>query len=204
MGYVMRNIAAVLFFVSVCFAVERQPQPTNREIFFRLCDSAVTEIASNGLMQFQSVALQTGRDVISSFFHQRFIQGLVLKNIPVFVKTDSTMTTLELTVRESSVFYGEVFNESFFGERRTERKIKLSILATLISNNDGKVITVIQVSRMFVDTVAYSTIDQLNDSAPPMSGYVKPELSFFDSIIEPAIVTVASGVAIYLFFTIRS
>ncbi len=204
MTSVMQNIAVTLVLFSICFASEHEPSKNNREIFFRLCDSAMVEIVSAGINQQMPVTLQTGNDIISSYFHHRFIQGLSLRNIPTYLKTDSAMTTLELTVRESSVFYGEVFTESFFGERKTERKLTLSLNATFISNSNGKVISAVQVSKTFTDTVAYSAVEQFNEQAPPLSGYVRPALTFFDSILEPAIVTIASGVAIYLFFTIRS
>jgi hypothetical protein len=203
-GRSMRNITIVLLLFSICFASEHERPKTNREMLFRLCDSAMSEIVSSNTLGSMPVNLDTGNDTISSYYREQFIQSLVSRNIPVFLRNDSTKTTLKLSVQESSVFFSEVFTESFLGERRTERKIQITIFASLVSNSDKRVISVYEASKNFVDTVAYSIVDQINVHAPPVSSYVKPELTFFDSIVEPAIVTIASGVAIYLFFTIRS
>ena len=200
----LRNIAIGLLLTSICFASEHEQPKTNREIFFRLCDSAMDEIVSSYGIVSMPVYVKTGNDTISSYFREQIIQSLASRNVAVFLRGDSTATTLELNVQESSVFYSEVFTESFFGERKTERNVGLVINVTQISNPGFKVISVHEVIKNFTDTVAYSIVDQVNAPAPPVSKYVKPELTFFDSIVEPAIVTIASGVAMYLFFTIRS
>ncbi|MFA6467506.1 MAG: hypothetical protein WCW35_01315 [Bacteroidota bacterium] len=200
----MQNIVAVLIFLSLCFAGTDGSTLSDREVFIRLTDSTMSGIATEALVNGRPVFVTAGPDTISTFFLHQFIQNLAARSSDVFVRAESTVTTLELNVQESSVFYGEVFTESFFGTRKTERTIVLSVSGTLSSNADGKVIWSGRMTRIYTDTVLYADVDRLSSTTPPVSSYRKPELSFFDSIIEPAVVTIASGVAIYLFFTIRS
>ena len=200
----MRNIAIAVIFVSLGFASQQEPPKTNREIFYRLCDSAMDTMATDALNYRSAIFLKASNDMYSSVLRLQFIQGLSERRVLLFLQPDSTTMTLELSVRESSVLYGEVFSESFLGERKSERTIVLTLFAVFVSHVDGKVIETKQISMINKDTVAFSSINELNDNSFPFSRYKVPEVSFFDSIVEPAIVTIASGVAIYLFFTIRS
>ncbi|MFA5832997.1 MAG: hypothetical protein WDA22_05925 [Bacteroidota bacterium] len=204
MNKLLRNITVILVIFSMCSATGNEPSHSDREILFRLCDSTMQAVASMELQQFHSVRLLSTNDQNTTYFQTQFIQGLVSRNIPLFVEKDSSETTLELTVRESSVLYSELFTDSFLGSRKTERTVAFSIVASLISHMNGKVLWSKAFSSSFVDTVLYSEIEQLHDGSIPLTKNRVPTLSFFDSILEPAIVTIASGVAIYLFFTIRS
>ncbi|MFA6438638.1 MAG: hypothetical protein WCX28_04975 [Bacteriovoracaceae bacterium] len=199
----LRYITIVLFFSSLCTAEEHESAATHREIFFQLSDSVMFDV-SQKLKAYRSIAMVTRRDSFTSYYQPLFVHGLMSQNIPLFLNTDSTETTLELTVRESSIFHGEAFYQSFLGHRSIERRIVFTITGTLISVQEGKILWSKQFSRTFSDTVRYDQLEQLDYSVPPVTAYVRSELSFFDSIVEPVIVTIASGVAIYLFFTIRS
>ncbi|MFA6456743.1 MAG: hypothetical protein WCW40_07975 [Bacteroidota bacterium] len=200
----VQNIVVVLLFLSHCFAGEKETPITNREVFFRLCDSTMSGLATEAFVKSRSVYLTAGHDTITNYFQNQFLQNLASRNIDVFVRVESTETTLALNVREASVIYGDAFTESFLGSRKTERKVTLSVSGVVITNNDGKVAWSGSITKTYSDTVLYAAIEQLNAGNPPVTAYSIPELSFFDSILEPAIVTIASGVAIYLFFTIRS
>lgn len=204
MNYTGRIIVIIVVCGSFCSASEPTTPNSNREIFFQLCDSVTNKIITEGIQHHQSINLKTGIDTFTSSLRSQFIHGLVSRNISVFQQSPSSEMTLEITVRGSSVLYGEVFTEYFLGTRKTERIVSLNINAFVISQSDGKVIWSKQFLESLIDTVNYSEMERLNDSTLPLTDYKKAELSFFDSILEPAIVTIASGVAIYLFFTIRS
>jgi hypothetical protein len=199
----LRYITIVVFLSSLCTAAEHGRSVSSREIFFQLCDSVMSDV-SRSVDPSRSIAVTAVRDTFTEYFQPLFLQGLMRRNIPVFIKQNATKTTLELTVRESSVFYGEAFTDSFFGSRKTERKSVLTITGTLISVTDGKVVWTNEFTRMMTDTVMFAETELLDREAPPLTSYTRPEFSLFDSILEPAIITIASGVAIYLFFTIRS
>lgn len=206
-----RYIISVLLLCSVVvaceasFGSEKNTPATHRERLFRLSGFIMHDVAAKGLSsEPAAITLQLEKTKQGEFFRHSIIQSLIAKNISVYERQTSADTTLELSVRESSVVYGEVFSESLFGSRKVERKINLKFDVSLSSVTQGNIFWSQTVSHSLVDTVFFSDVAKLHDSAIPLSTYSQPELSFLESIIEPAIVTVAAGVAIYLFFTIRS
>ncbi len=199
-----RDILFFLVYVSLCFSAENNPVATNREIFFALSDSVIGTIVNQRLKQYSSITIKTSNDTFTKYFRQQFLSNLALKDKTIFENNATTETTLELSVQESSVLFGELFTESFLGRKKVERKVLLTLNVTLTSSSDGKIIFSNQVSESIVDTLNFTDIDQINNNSLPMTRYQKPELSFFDSVLEPAIVIFSTGVAVYLFFTIRS
>ncbi len=196
-----RNILLLFVFSSICSASD--PVRSDREILIQLCDSVMSKISVD-VKEIASITLSVGKDTATSFFQPYIVQGLVSRNIPIYIGKDSTTTTLELNVQESSVLYGDVFTQSIFGERKCERTSSLTLIGSGTSNCDGKISFSHRYSITHKDTIAFSMIEQLTASAFPITRFTRPQLSFFDSVVEPAIVTVASGIIIYLFFTIRS
>lgn len=198
-----RYIACLVILCSLSTAGEHGRSETHREIFFRLSDSVMTAV-SKEIVPIRSVAVLAERDTFGMYFHPLFREGLMRNSVPLFVKTDSAETTLELTVRESSVFYSEPFSESLFGSSKNVRRNTLLVTGTLISASDGKALWTKDFSYSCSDTVFTSDMRHIENGTPPLTSLVRPERSLFDSLIEPAIITIASGVVIYLFFTIRS
>lgn len=199
----LRYITIGMFFLSLCTAAEQDYTISNREVFYRLSDSLISA-ASNDVNSNSSLIVSMPRDTFSSYFQPIFLQSFAARNIPIVQRSDSSHMSLDLSVREATVVYSEVFSESFFGSRKTRRSVTLSATGTLVSAAEGKVLWSKQYVVSFSDTVNFAETENLGSSSPPLTAYVPPELSLFDSILEPAIVTIASGVAIYLFFTIRS
>lgn len=201
MTTVRRNILFLFLLSAICSAADRMG--TDREVLAQLSDSLMGMV-SGDLSGPSSLTVKVGDDSVSTFFRPTFILDLSERGHQLFLKSDSTTTTLELNVQESSVFYGEIFTGSLFGPRLTERSVTLSVIGTISSNGDGKILRSRTYSLTAKDTVQYSMIDQLTSSSLPYTRITRPELSFFDAFLEPAIVTISSGIVIYLFFTIRS
>lgn len=199
-----RNIFIFLIYVSLCFSAEEIPVVSNREVFFSLSDSIINSITILQLKQHSSISLKTSNDTFTNYFRQHFINSLVSNKKSISENTTTPEPILELSVKESSVFFGESFTESFLGNKKSERRVQLTVLSTLKSSIDGNILFSEQFTKTKVDTVNLSTIEQMNNSSLPMTNYQMPTLSFFDSILEPAIVIFSTGIAIYLFFTIRS
>lgn len=122
----------------------------------------------------------------------------------ISVVTDSTLsdTTMSVAFRRVSIEYGKTFSNSIFGTLYTVRTTALSVDVSI--STQKKIMWAGSGTLAGIDTVRYSDIQDLHSNNLPTTMYTSPTLSFFDSIFEPLIITVASGVAIYLFFTIRS
>lgn len=110
---------------------------------------------------------------------------------------------LEIGLAEAGVSYGRAFRGSFFGKQQTQRRIRTTISANLRSANN-EVLFAGNLSRVFIDTVRTGVIAELETAGIPFTHGKAPEEGFFDTILEPAIIIGAAGVAIYLFFTVRS
>ncbi|HAP35284.1 MAG TPA: hypothetical protein DCQ28_04840 [Bacteroidetes bacterium] len=199
-----RNILFFLLYVSLCLASENKPVASNREILFALSDSVISKIIGQQLQHYSSITIKLDNDTLTTVYRQRFINGLVSKNITVFENKISSETTLELSVHESSVYFGEIFTESFFSKKMVERTVRLSVSASFSSSIDGRILWSKLFSESMVDTVNFADIEHINNSSIPITSFHQPELSFIDSVLEPAIVIFSTGVAVYLFFTIRS
>lgn len=201
MESIRRNIVLTFFIASLCSAAD--PHPTERELLFQQCDSLLRSVVRD-IGSFPSITLILGQDSVTTFYRPNIVHGFSNTTIPVYMTNDSNGTVLELHVQHSSVEYGGVFTETFFGSRRCERTTSVALLATVLSGETRQIISSRSYASSVKDTVDLSLVEQLHSSSIPLTRFTAPTLSFFDSILEPAIVTVASGIIIYLFFTIRS
>ena len=80
----------------------------------------------------------------------------------------------------------------------------VSILFNLMRNSDGKVLRSDWDSLARTDTIAVAEIHDLERGTERLSPGVPPEPSWLEKFLEPVIIGGAAGVAVYLFFTIRS
>lgn len=195
MTALLRSITCAVLIGTVCAAAEHGASGSTRTQFLRLCDSTAS-VLSNELRTYRSVAVSAESDTFSSFYTPLIAYGLGERGIPAAADAPS----IHCLVRVAAVEYGEPFTESFFGPRRCTRTVAL----TVSIRGDLPVTCPARISFSCSDTVLVSDIPMLDASAPPRTKVVLPERSWLDTVLEPAIITVASGVAIYLFFTIRS
>lgn len=141
---------------------------------------------------------------LNDLVQQSVIRDLRNRIGVIFVEQANADTVLTYHAIEAAVSYGTPFSRTFLGQRVVERFVSIDVELTLTSSITKAVIHSVRKRCTAVDTVLFSQLRLLDDSAPPFVKIVPAQYSFFDSIIEPAVVTIASAVAIYLFFTIRS
>jgi len=196
------NICVVL--VAIFGYVSGEELPTShRHIVYTLSDSLVRKIISETTLP-SKLTILFDNNATSEFVRPAVLQALIGNNVALYQQRNAADTTLELSVQKLSVQFGDVFSDSFFGSRKSQRTVKLICDITVSSQNSGKIILARSYEIAYSDTVRYTEIESLRDMSIPFTSYTEPALSFFDSILEPAIIIVASGTAIYLFFTIRS
>jgi hypothetical protein len=200
MNGMRRYITISFFFFSLCTAADLHRTPSVRDVMFRLCDS-VAASAAQVLRQGSIVVNSTALDSVDRFYTPFLQQGISLAGLTI---QDQAETALTFSVRDASVHYGETFTTSFFGTQRSIRTVRLTVMATAISQQHTEQNWSKEFSTIHTDTVLVEQIASLADFAPVLTSYILPERSFFETFIEPAIVTVSAGVAVYLFFTIRS
>jgi hypothetical protein len=75
---------------------------------------------------------------------------------------------------------------------------------TAMRFEDGKILWAKSKGASLVDTVYVDDIPNLQVSSERIAKGVMPQRSAMEKFIEPFIIVGAAGVAVYLFFTIRS
>lgn len=190
---------------AVCFASDHSAQQSHRSIIKQLTQQTVEGIIDRCFTVLPaSIAVSMDNSALNTMVHHDVAESFLSKKIAVFTSQASADTVFEFSAYDVTLKYGEPFTESFFGRRKVNRTISLSVQFSFLSQSQHKVIATQKMTVTTVDTIDYAVVQTLNDPSIPFSSVIEPQLSFFDSILEPAIVTVASAVVIYLFFTIRS
>ncbi|MBI3189318.1 MAG: hypothetical protein HYZ33_01590 [Ignavibacteriales bacterium] len=142
-----------------------------------------------------------------SFVSQTIVSELQSKGVQVFIEsTTVTPSFLELQINspELRISYGDSFRESFLGETKANRTVTVSLpfLAKDVQSN-----SVLQSGTLlynYSDTVSTDMISLLEQQGIPSTHAPMPERNFFDRLLEPLIIIGATGVAVYLFFHVRS
>lgn len=117
---------------------------------------------------------------------------------------DSAEVILEFGLRGSHITYSNLRRRSFFGERIVDRAVKVSLSARASRPSTNEVIFSRDTDSSFEDTIAASDIQRVESASLPITKGELESGGFPGSIVEPAVVVGALGVAIYLLFHVRS
>lgn len=118
--------------------------------------------------------------------------------LKTLVEDPNSIYSLDVLVKKNEVKFPEVVSYPLFGEEKIKREISLDI-SYLISKNGLKVKS-FDFNETNVDTIQLSRIRQ---------GETKffselPEIPVYRRLVEPAIISAATGAIVYLFFITRS
>ncbi len=141
---------------------------------------------------------------INLFLRNSILRSLQVRFQNLFFNNIAIDTTLKIDATKIQIVYSAPFTEHWFGAQKTERTVTVDISFELFSKSSGKILLAAAFQRAHNDTIRYSSIPDFEDLQEPLTIGKKPKLPFFQNVIEPAIITLAAGIAIYLFFTVRS
>ena len=96
------------------------------------------------------------------------------------------------------------FRKGLFGKKYVNRSVKVSMQAQVIESETGNVLLSRHFTDEFHDTVVVDNVNLLEDENIPMTRAKLPDESLIDRFIEPIVIIGATGVAVFLFFHIRS
>ncbi len=119
---------------------------------------------------------------------------------------DSLRFTRQLDIQSFSlgVVYDGLYREGLFGTKKVRRTVSASITFESIATATSEILSSGTLSDHRVDTVEADNIRKLESPASPSTRAQLPPEEFIDRYIEPFIIIGATGVAVYLFFHIRS
>lgn len=195
----------ILSAVSLCsiFDFGYSSSISEREVVRSISDSVVnTMIDEAGIVPASSVFFQYEQGTSQPVFYNSITRTLLSRGISIVQQKSLSDTSFVITMAQASIHYGDTFSESFLGSEYVCRTVTVSYEGVL--STAAKVLWSGINSISCTDTVQYSEIKDLHSDDIPLSSYTLPPMSVFNSIFEPLLVSIASGVAIYLFFTIRS
>lgn len=87
--------------------------------------------------------------------------------------------------------------------RRLAREVRLTLQYT-IANADGRLLADNRCAPTRGDVIARADVDAVQSDAYPETLADLPPGGWFRRVLEPAVLTAATAVAVYLFFTLRS
>ncbi len=201
----LKNILIAALFCCGCGYVIAEENKSNNEIFFALSKKIIQRTVENAKIQPHTKVsckiLNTNRN---TYLRQSIVETLRETPLEVFFGDSLADVSASFNVSTLSINYSKGFSEHFFSGRKTERTISVAIQAEYVERQSNRLVWAETAQETFTDTVDVTSIDELEKSSKGIADTRYGQYSFFDKILEPFVITVASAVAIYLFFTIRS
>ena len=138
------------------------------------------------------------------FMYHRFVEILADSGYSVSQNVNDPAgrsTLLEVGVEEFGVDYMPVKRGSIFRARRILRHAKGTFSFRI---TDGSTEQIIRATEQVSDTIPYKKREQVENRALPFTLGDVPEGSITDRYLGPAVIITATGIVVYLFFSIRS
>lgn len=183
-------------------AVEKK---SNANILYQVCQEAVASSISDAqIPDTSTIVLKIEDGEVNRFFADHLTESFRQRFPSLFTRKTASGIEICVSVGAVSVVYGQSFSDGFLSARRSERRIDVGLRMTAMRFEDGKILWAKSKGASSVDTVYVNDIPDLQLSSERIAKGVMPQGSAMEKFIEPFIIVGAAGVAIYLFFTIRS
>ncbi len=186
--------------VVLSFSIQAQTK-TNLEIFKVLVDSSISEIFDKISNPQKDIYLNLKLGASYNIFEDQIIKSFQIRG----QKTSTVNNSLEnlalsYTIENTSVNYGEIFRDGFFGDNLVQRKI--SITGTYWLQVRESMVKNFYYENS--DTINVGDIQELDNSSYPLTKGKIPSEPFLSNLFEPVIAIATAAVVITLFFTVRS
>lgn len=126
----------------------------------------------------------------------------VFRNFPKDTSFESTV--LEVHNCNVLIYYSEPFSKHMLGETFVQRLVLFSIEGQVYNFKNSRVILPIKLEKQYTDEIIYSDIEMLEESPLKFTYGAKAGITFWQEILEPAIVVSSVLAALLLLFTQRS
>jgi hypothetical protein len=178
---------------------------SNADVMSDLCRQAVERFCADVIIPDTTVvSLNIESGEANRFFTPTLVQAFRRHFASLYTRRSVSTIEISASIGKVSVLYGEAFSDGLFSGRKCMRTIDLEVQVAATKNDDGKVLWAGTTKASHADTVYVSDIRELQKSSQWLSNGVLPAPSALERFIEPIIIGGAAGVAVYLFFTIRS
>ncbi len=138
------------------------------------------------------------------FIHHRVVDVLTKSGFSIAgIREDETSDyyTLEVGVERFGVTYSNAKRQSLFGSRVMTRQVH-GIFSFRI--NGGEKERVLRISESVTDVIPYGKQEDVENRALPFTQADLPGGSLTERYLGPAVIIAATGIVVYLFFSVRS
>jgi hypothetical protein len=190
----MNKLLILLLFNTLVFTQTK----TNLEVFYSLLDTVVITAAG-------SAVSGTNSDVRTYFFdageanpvfYNRAANEMLTRNYKNVPVQDAQLVMI---VDKTSVMYGEMFRDGFFGSYYIPRNLYMhGNFLNKIENKSQ------DFNLVHSDTIAVDSLEYVESQMYDFTKGNVPAEPFFSSLLEPTVAIVTTALAVVLFFAIRS
>jgi hypothetical protein len=176
---------------------------TNAEMLHKVLDKSVLDLAEH-LRVDMPIAVQVRYPGYDWFIRHRIVETLTGSGYRVAgngADAGAGQLTLDVGVERLGVRYSDLRRPSMFRSRVMTRRAE-AVLSIQLSGEE-KVI-VVRSSESIIDTVPYSSRAEIENAALPFTVADPPSGSAVERYLGPAVILAATGIVIYLFFSVRS
>jgi hypothetical protein len=202
---VFRN-SAVLFLCAFLYTVPVSAQhetKSNAELLDTVIERSVRQLSEN-LPGNSPVIVQVHFPEYEWFLRHRAIEVLTDMGYTVTGFTDEIdddRRIVEIGVERFGINYSDIKRRSLFGSRTVTRTAE-GVFSFRI--NDGTAERVIRISESIRDIIPYRKRADLENPALPFTHAELPSGSLIERYLGPAVIVAATGMVVYLFFSVRS
>lgn len=164
-------------------------------------------IGSSGIHRGDTVSLTVSPSSDDWVVRTPMLDLLQAHEVVVYQRTDADVTVpidLRIENADFSVRYEKSAGDGFFRIGDVSRTVTATVSARSFRISDGRVLYGATTTAAAVDTVPFDDLDLLEDPAVPRSRGERPDGPIFERLIEPFIIIGATGIIVYLLFTVRS
>ncbi len=192
----MQRYAILLFFLCAT-AIDSLAQPTNLEALQTLAIQCVDFAAKveQDLLIDAPADMPFVRSAIISKLNAGEREVFLVDSI--YTNQPTSLATLRYRIDGTHVSYKRL------KKKKARRVVEFIASASLISV-DGKVLEDKTCQEQFTDTVRLSDLNALETSSYSETKAPHPEAGFFKRVFQPVMLTAATALTVYLFFTLRS
>lgn len=189
-------------------SVENNPPPaSNLDVMVSLTKKIVQSYGKEGYLLPGDICVvqfvETGN---VPFVEHAFLESLGKMPVRLYEAAQPKQNAVSMTVQPSrvNVSYESTFRDGFFGTKYVVRVVTVGLSTKIVQQPQGSVIFSGIRTEQWRDTVSADAIQRIESPLIKTTQAPLPEESLVERFIEPVVILTATGVIIYLFYTVRS
>ena len=202
--YTFYKIQFILIFLSV-WSVWGQV-PSNLDLLQVMVSRPVLEAVDSLSPTPERIMIESeSSSEMNNWLVQLIRKELLTKNFSLLDKSDTSNVDLTIVIEDlkSVIIYRGIDRDLLLRVSKYERSME-TFLTFYIKNNRESILYTYSKRNEQKDVLSGSQLKEVESTFFPFSQGQKIESGIMNKLIEPAIITVATAVAIYLFFSLRS